>query len=214
VQPLMALLIAVGFSFEGVNDPARRERSAAAGPFMLFRRTAYEQIGGHQTVAADPVEDFALAQQIKSQGLKLRYVLGIEIVSVRMYRSFGDLWEGWTKNYHLAGGRNALLTLASAVAIALLFVVPWLGLAISLAGILINSPHAGLALLCSMIAVALQIYMRLAADRLVEQRYLWLGWLGGGLISAIAIVSLIKTETGWGWTWRGRSLAESPRISA
>jgi cellulose synthase/poly-beta-1,6-N-acetylglucosamine synthase-like glycosyltransferase len=210
VQPLMALLIAVGFSFEGVNDPAQLDRAAAAGPFMLFRRTAYEQIGGHQGVAADPVEDFALAQQIKSQGLTLRYVLGLEIASVRMYRSFGDLWEGWTKNYHLAGGRNIVLTLASAVAIALLFVVPWLGLAIGAVGLVVHAPHAGLAMLFAMIAVALQIYMRLAAAKLVDQpvRYLWLGWLGGGLISAIAIVSLIKTETGWGWTWRGRSLAQ------
>lgn len=216
VQPLMALLIAVGFSFEGVNDPAQLDKSAAAGPFMLFRHMAYDQIGGHETVAADPVEDFALAGQIKSQGLTLRYVLGLEIVSVRMYRSFGDLWEGWTKNYHLAGGRNVFLTLASAFAIALLFVMPWLGLAISAVGIAVNSPHAATALLFSIIGVALQIYMRLAAAKLIEQpaRYLWLGWLGGGVISAIALVSLIKTETGWGWTWRGRSLADSPHVDA
>jgi hypothetical protein len=30
--------------------------------------------------------------------------------------------------------------------------------------------------------------------------------VGGVLVAAIAIVSIIKTETGWGWTWRGRAL--------
>jgi hypothetical protein len=38
-------------------------------------------------------------------------------------------------------------------------------------------------------------------------RYWGLSWLGGLLVAAIAIASIIKTETGWGWTWRGRSLA-------
>ncbi len=208
IQPLMALLIAVGFSFAGVNDPAQPEKSAAAGPFMLFRRTAYAQIGGHASVAAEAVEDFALAKAIKTNGLKLRYVLGLELASVKMYRSFGGLWEGWTKNFHIAGGRNIALTISAAVAIALLFVVPWFGLAISAVGIALQVPAAGIALLLSGLAIALQLYMRLAAAPIIDMpsRYLYLGWLGGGLISAIAITSMIKTETGWGWTWRGRSL--------
>ncbi len=211
VQPLMALLIAVGFSFEGINDPTLPNRSAAAGPFMLFRKVAYHQIGGHAAVAGNPVEDFALAHEIKSQGLKLRYVLGLDIASVRMYRSFGDLWEGWTKNFHIAGGGNLLLTMAAAGAIALIFVMPWLGLIVSAVGLWLKVPAAGLTLLAASVGLAIQIYMRLSARDVVAQplRYLWLGWLAGGLISAIALTSAIKTETGWGWTWRGRSLAKT-----
>ena len=38
-------------------------------------------------------------------------------------------------------------------------------------------------------------------------KYGFLSFLGGILVGAIAIASIIKTETGWGWTWRGRSLA-------
>lgn len=211
VQPLMALLIAVGFSFEGINDPNLPNKSAAAGPFMLFRSDAYRQIGGHAAVASNPVEDFALAHEIKSRGLKLRYVLGLDIASVRMYRSFRDLWEGWTKNFHCAGGSNLALTVAAAGAIALVFVMPWLGLVVSALGLWLRAPAAGLTLLVAGIAIALQIYMRLSARDVVSQplQYLWLGWLGGGLISAIALISAIKTETGWGWTWRGRSLAKN-----
>lgn len=211
VQPLIALLIAVGFSFDGVNDPSQRDKAAAAGPFMLFRRSAYEEIGTHAAVATNAVEDFELAKVIKSSGFKLRYVLGIDIASVRMYRSFADLWEGWTKNFYLAGGRNPLLAIAASAAVALLFVVPWLGAAISLFGLATNIPAAGIAVGLSGLAISLQIFMRLAAARTIGQplKYLSLGWLGGGIISAIAIVSMIKTETGWGWTWKGRSLASS-----
>ena len=210
IQPIMATLIAVGFSFDGVNDPQKIEKAAAAGPFMLFRRAAYEQIGTHAAVASETVEDFALAKLIKSSGLALRYVIGLDIATVRMYRSFGDLWEGWTKNFHLAGGRNAVLTIASAAAVSLIFVVPWIGLLAGLAGKWSDCPFAGELLIASVLAVAIQLYGRIVSARIVEQppKYIWLGWLGGGLISAICLASLVKTETGWGWTWRGRSLAQ------
>ena len=210
VQPLIALLIAVGFSFEGVNDPNQLDKAAAAGPFMLFRTSAYEKIGGHAAVATNAVEDFELAKVIKTSGFKLRYVLGINAASVRMYRSFADLWEGWTKNFYIAGGRNPFLAVASSIAIALLFVVPWLGFALSLFGLALGQPAAGMALGLSVLAIALQIFMRIAAAQTIggqPLKYLYLAWLGGSIISAIAIVSMIKTETGWGWTWKGRSLA-------
>ena len=210
IQPIMAILIAVGFSFEGVNDPNQLDKSAAAGPFMLFRRTAYEQIGTHAAVATNAVEDFALARRIKSSGLTLRYVIGLDIARVRMYRSFGDLWEGWTKNFYIAAERNVLLTLSSAVAIALIFVVPWLGLVAGIVGALSHQPLALWLAAISGLAVSMQLYGRVMSAHILGQpaKYLWLGWLGGGIISVICLVSMIKTETGWGWTWRGRSLAD------
>ncbi|MEO1391248.1 MAG: glycosyl transferase, partial [Cyanobacteria bacterium J06634_6] len=57
--------------------------------------------------------------------------------------------------------------------------------------------------------VVWQMLLRTWSARSVDQsvRYLWLAWLAGGVVSAIALASIVKTETGWGWTWRGRSLA-------
>ncbi len=85
-------------------------------------------------------------------------------------------------------------------AIALLFVVPWLGLAIGLGMSFLGASAAKTTLLLGTLAVVLQLYMRLSASDVIEQpwRYLWLGWLGGGIVSVIAITSLVKTETGWG----------------
>ena len=129
-----------------------------------------------------------------------------------MYRSFGDLWEGWTKNYHLGGGRNIALTLVSALAVFLIFTMPWVGLVASIVGTLTGSiaESKAVALLClSAATVSLQIALRQVSASMICQslRYPWLGWLGGLIVSTIAIASIIKTETGWGWTWRGRSLA-------
>ena len=210
VQPVMMSCIAVGFNFEAVNDPDNTTTAFAAGPFMLFRRSAYDQIGGHRAVATETVEDVELAKRIKSNSLKLRYLFSTELIQVRMYRSFVALWEGWSKNYYEGGGRNLGGTLYSAFALSLIFVMPWLGLAAGLWGALLNG-GLGWWLVGSLgvVSIALQVYMRWAAQRVFNQpfRYWWLGWLSGGIVVAIAITSVIKTETGWGWTWRGRSLA-------
>ena len=38
--------------------------------------------------------------------------------------------------------------------------------------------------------------------------YWWLSGVGGIIVAALALTSIVKTETGWGWTWRGRSLGQ------
>jgi hypothetical protein len=45
---------------------------AANGQHMLFRRAAYDQIGGYAAVRTDAVYDIALARLIKAQGLSWR----------------------------------------------------------------------------------------------------------------------------------------------
>jgi hypothetical protein len=71
----------------------------------MIRRDAYDAIGGHASVAAEVLEDVALARRVKSAGYSLAFNSGKGIVRVRMYRSFASVWEGWTKNlYPLMGG--------------------------------------------------------------------------------------------------------------
>ncbi|GCE65662.1 glycosyl transferase family A [cyanobiont of Ornithocercus magnificus] len=81
VQPIMATLIGLGFPIGEANDPDSSV-AFAAGPFMLFRRSAYTAIGGHQAVAGEVVEDLALARRIKRDGFHLTYLLGLDAVEL------------------------------------------------------------------------------------------------------------------------------------
>ena len=123
------------------------------------------------------------------------------------------LWEGWTKNLHMGSQRNVSATLLIAVIAVLVFVVPWFGIVLSGAVLLnLGLPEGGWFLIPLMGALGLLIWesllwRRQAVILAFPVRYWGLSWLGGLLVAAIAIASIIKTETGWGWTWRGRSLA-------
>ncbi len=72
--------------------------SLTNGQWMLFRRSAYEAVGGHAAVRGSPVDDIALGRRVKAQGLRWRIVDAGNFVSCRMYPNFRAALEGFTKN--------------------------------------------------------------------------------------------------------------------
>ena len=102
--PFVYCSLAGRFSYATVNDP-KSAAAAANGQLLLIRRDVYEAIGGHARFASDVLEDVALATAVKAAGHRLWFGPGKGIVRARMYRTFGAMWEGWTKNlFRLMGG--------------------------------------------------------------------------------------------------------------
>ncbi|MEY3464153.1 MAG: hypothetical protein RLZZ468_1931 [Cyanobacteriota bacterium] len=210
VQPIVVNLLGLVFPCRRTNDPAD-PTAFAAGPFMLFRRSAYTAIGGHAAMAAEVVEDLALARAIKGSGHRLRYLLALDLVSLGMYPDLPSLWEGWTKNWFLGVDRSLVKAAGSGLVVLLLYTAPWLQLLAAASGGLFGLPLPVLARLGgpALVAIGLQLLLRLwSAWRFrLPARFWWLGGLGGLLVAAIVPVSVWRTLTGQGWTWRGRSLA-------
>lgn len=140
--PFVYTRLAKHFSYDKVNDPASRA-AAANGQFLMIQRDAYDAIGGHASVAADVLEDVALAKRAKDAGFRLWFSGGQGIVRARMYRSFAAMWQGWKKNlYLLVGGTPG------AVFRELESTIPWIPLALILLGIKIPvAPFLGVAFL-------------------------------------------------------------------
>jgi len=211
VQPIMASLLGLGFPIEATNDPDSVV-AFAAGPFMLFRRSAYEAVGGHRALAAEVVEDLALARGIKAAGFRLRYLLGLDAVDLRMYADLPSLWEGWTKNWLIGLDRDVGKALAAAAVVVLMFSGPWLLLPSALV-LLWLLPQLSIWWLLlvglSALGIGEQLVLRLWQRRRfdVPLTYWWLMGAGGLLLGAIGPVSVWRTLTGRGWTWKGRQLS-------
>jgi hypothetical protein len=104
VIPLVYVGLAREFQFEEVSDP-NSAVAAANGQYILIRRTAYDRIGGHESVRAEVLDDVALARNVKASGGRILFLPGAEWAETRMYGTFRAMWEGWTKNlYTLFGG--------------------------------------------------------------------------------------------------------------
>ena len=210
VQPIMASLLGLGFPILETNDP-ESPVAFAAGPFMLFKASTYECIGGHRALAGEVVEDLALARAIKAGGYRLSYLLGLDAVDLRMYADLAALWEGWTKNWFIGLDRDPGKAIGAALVVVLMFTAPWLLLPTSLV-LLWLQPVLSVAWLWLMalagLAIVQQLLLRLWTRSTfdVPISYWYLMGVGGLLVGAIGPVSIWRTRTGRGWTWKGRAL--------
>lgn len=102
--PFVYCRLARKFSYSDVNNP-KYSAAAANGQFLLIQRSTYDAVGGHASVAGEVLEDVALARRVKQDTWGIWFGSGSGLVSVRMYRSFAQMWAGWRKNlYQLMNG--------------------------------------------------------------------------------------------------------------
>jgi cellulose synthase/poly-beta-1,6-N-acetylglucosamine synthase-like glycosyltransferase len=197
VQPLVAGLIYAWLPARDVNDP-RKRAAAAIGPFMLFRRAAYEQIGGHQAVRAEVVEDRALAEAVKRAGLRLLLVRGVGLASLRMYDSLAAIVRGWSKNFHVAFGPARWAAPLVASALLAVYAGPYL---LPLVAAAAGAPRA-LAVGAAAAALALAARFDLARRYGVSARAGWLAPLGAAVVALILIRSVLPGRL----QWKGRAI--------
>jgi glycosyltransferase involved in cell wall biosynthesis len=103
LMPLVFSELSVTYPPGKVSDPASH-LAAANGQFLLVRRAVYLANGGHESVKDSVLEDVGLAIIFKRRKLGLRFRYAPDAVAARMYRTFGAMMEGWTKNLALLFG--------------------------------------------------------------------------------------------------------------
>jgi chlorobactene glucosyltransferase len=174
-----------------------RAWGGANGQFVLFRREAYERIGGHSAIRYHIVEDVALGREVASripEGMRLLNCDGSGLVDCRMYHTLREVCDGFTKNARAAfEGNLATWYVVGALQFTgffLPFVLLFFPSQFRLAAIEVG--------LIYLIRVILVLRMRTS----------WLGCIlhpvGQFLAMAIAIRSWISTA-GAGVQWKGRT---------
>ena len=71
--------------------------SITLGQFMLFRRAAYDAVGGFEAVKSDVVDDVCLGRRIIASGGEWRFMDGTRHVSCRMYGGLRESIGGFSK---------------------------------------------------------------------------------------------------------------------
>lgn len=203
VQPVIFGFIAALTRFRKVNGRDYPD-AMGVGAFMLFRRDAYERLGGHERVRQEIVEDIALAKCAKREGLNLLIADGKRIYSIRMYHSLREIWLGWRKNMFVAMKQSVARTLYYISAVLSFVAAPYLtffaNLALGGGGFWTAVSFAALAL--SWITGA-----RLCEELGLAKRNAFLFPLGAVAMSAIMLNSMAHILLKGGAEWRGRQCA-------
>lgn len=127
VMPLVFSELATVYPMRQVNDPASRV-AAANGQFLLVDTEAYLAVGGHRAVGMEVLEDVVLARKIKRGPRVIRFRYAPDALAARMYRTTGEMVEGWTKNLALLMPSPVALALWRVLDVLLFFGLPALAL--------------------------------------------------------------------------------------
>lgn len=211
LQPPIFLLIMLFVGGKWVNDD-RRRNALGNGQYMLFRRTAYEKIGGHNAVRDKIVEDYTLARLLKKEGMKLRMVTARDALGVRMYSGLREVWRGWRKNFYTVSGSHKLTR--AVLRLALLFsllVLPFVVLAYGV--LLIPTKPLNLylsagAFMAGLLWLGVFIFYRaIETNRL----YALLFPLAIMIYIGIGLDSTLRGALGLGFPWKGRVYGKASR---
>lgn len=179
----------------GVAERSRRPSlSAATGQFFVVDAASYRSAGGHRAVAAEVLDDIALLRAVKRAGGSGVAVDGSQLASCRMYDSWSQLHEGYTKSLWTAFGSPAgsagvvgLLGLAYVVPVVAALVtgsrVAWLGYAAGVLGRVMVARTTGQPVLPDVLAhpVSITVFGALVADSWRLRRRGTLTWKGRSL---------------------------------
>jgi glycosyltransferase involved in cell wall biosynthesis len=185
-------------------DPAA---SAACGQFVLARRDAWLDVGGHAVIRNSMHDGVRLPRIFRRAGHATDIFDGTDIVHCRMYHGFAETWRGFAKNAYEGLGNIFLLLLLTMLHLGG-HVAPWfvLGLALVLESVGpetsgVSAAAVGLA----SAAVIIQITQRMCLAVRFQQ-----AWTGVVLHPAALMVftllqwwSLLLHITGRR-SWRGR----------
>lgn len=213
VIPLVYAKLAKMFRFDDVNDPAS-PAAAANGQYILIRRAVYEATGGWSAVRGVVLDDVAIARRVKQAGYKILFLPGAAWARTRMYRRFGEMWRGWTKNLFLLYGANRGKVLIDALRLALLIFMPYPVLVSAVVLSLVAATHgivnAAWILALAALVCAAAVF---ASERLYRRQLISLGFSGRlalYLAPGALLLSAILASSAWAWRqggsiqWKGR----------
>jgi chlorobactene glucosyltransferase len=197
--------------FYRIGNP-KTQGAVGIGGFFLMRRAVLEGIGGYEALKDEVLEDVRLAEMIKRSGARLFIEHAPSLLSTRMYRNFGEMWEGSTKNWFSGMKFSLPFAWSGVFSMYLMSVVPPL---IALASAIGIASGASRDLWLLFIPAALSWLIQILVLATVSIRnevspaYALTAPLGLSMLYAMLFDSSIRIATGKGVTWKGRRLYES-----
>ncbi len=207
VIPLIYVQLARLYRFEEVNDP-RSPAAAANGQYILIRKSVYERIGGHEAAREAVLEDVELARRVKAAGGRIVFLPGAGYAETRMYRTFDEMWRGWTKNLFLLYEGSSRRILKTAFELIL---IAWMPQTIIVAFLIwfSVSPSKTWLVVAIVACAVLFLWSDWSYSRQLKRSgfpaHLWpYLWMGAPLLSLLLLSSLRAYKRTGSIEWKGR----------
>ncbi|MBX9689658.1 MAG: glycosyltransferase [Candidatus Obscuribacterales bacterium] len=208
VMPVLLGSFLCGDPLNTINEHTN-ERAYAYGQYILVRRDVYENVGGHEAVHDQILDDISLARVAKSKGYHILSADGRLLYKVRMYTDLQSLWQGWTKNLYALIECNLFYLLTVIFLVNIAIVGPFISAAIVLSMFLHGDRGTELTILSSQLVC--QFALLYSWYRRCRQHYLGVDWrdffllpLGSLTMTLLYLHSAYLVHSGVKVSWKGR----------
>jgi glycosyltransferase involved in cell wall biosynthesis len=189
IVPLLNFFLLSLLPLKQVFKSERVSLSAGIGQFILFKRSAYEKIGGHKAVHNKIAEDVAIIRLAKMNRLKVLTMLDKGLVSCRMYIGLKDAFNGFAKNFFPASSLKPAVFM-------LLLLIYCSALLIPLIMVFFNSLY----LLPVLLIVTMRLMISLKSNQ--EIKYIFLHPLQSLVLLVTGFYSFYRKDI----IWKGRTV--------
>ena len=204
--PMISTFLHTRFSALNVNNPAKKT-GYFFGSFFILKKTTYQEVGTHEGVKQEIIEDGALGKKVKEAGYKMKMVRAEHLVDAVWARDKGTLWNALKRlmvPLYLQSGKIAI---GIFFAIVFLLFVPFPILVISTS---LAVETASAKILCIVSAIAsIMIYIGAIIEVKVGLKlklvYAIFAPLGSLVVVLGFLNGLIQAKRTSAVTWRGRS---------
>ena len=204
--PMISTFLHTRFSALNVNNPAKKT-GYFFGSFFILKKTTYQEVGTHEGVKQEIIEDGALGKKVKEAGYKMKMVRGEHLIEAIWARDKGTLWNALKRlmvPLYLQSGKIAI---GIFFAIVFLLFAPFPILAIS-TSFPIESTSAKILCITSAIASVL-IYIGAIIEVKIGLKlklaYAIFAPLGSLVVVLGFLSGLLQAKRTSSVTWRGRS---------
>ena len=204
--PMISTFLHTRFSALNVNNPSKKT-GYFFGSFFILKKTTYQEIGTHEGVRHEIIEDGALGQIVKESGYKMKMVRGEHLIDAVWARDKGTLWNALKRLMIPLYLENGKIAIGVFFAIVFLLFVPFPIFVIS-ASSPIEETSAKILCITSAIASIL-IYTGAVIEVKVglglRLAYALFAPLGSLVVILGFLSGLLKAKRSSSVSWRGRS---------
>lgn len=123
VQPLIFHVLNNLYPLEKISSN-KSKITALNGIFIMISRENYKLLGTHEAIKDKILEDVEFAKIARKQNLNISFSYAPQLIKVRMYDNFKDLFIGWSKNFYALLGYSKIKSFALFVLLNVVFNIP------------------------------------------------------------------------------------------
>jgi len=203
--PMISTFLHTRFSALNVNNPSKKT-GYFFGSFFILKKKTYEEVGMHEGVKQEIIEDGALGKKVKELGYKMKMVRGDHLIDAVWARDRITLWNALKRlmvPLYLQSGKIAI-----GIFFAVLFLL-FIPFPVFAASVLLPIEATSAKMLCISAAIAsILIYIGAIIEVKIGLKLRWVHAFFaplGGLVVVLGFLSgLIQAKSDSSVTWKER----------